>query len=188
MPIGQIQIRTEPAKLQYDVGPGRYDIRQPRPTVDMRQPRADLRLEQPLGMMTVDSSRAWDALGVGGNLEMMNRIYSQLPDIARQGVAKIVERGNRLAEIHNPADPVPELAQDWHVSFPEFDTSGEASYDNVDIHYEPARPVIEASANAVEINVQVNPPIVQYERGPTNFEMAQYGKVEITPPSIDLSI
>jgi hypothetical protein len=186
--IGQIQIRTEPAQLDYEIKLGQYDIQQPKAHFELRQPRAEQHIEQPLGQLQVDSSRAWDALGVGGNLEMMNRIYSNAHDIALQGIAKRVEDGNRMANIANKNDAIAELAADWRVSFSEFDTLGLASSMNVDVSYEPGKLVIEATPHPVELQASVSPPEVQYIMGKHNMYMQQYGKVEITPPQIDVTI
>jgi hypothetical protein len=186
--IGRIQIRTEPAQLAYEIKLGQYDIKQPKAHYELRQPRAEQHIEQPLGELHVDSSRAWDALGVGSNLEMMNRIYSNARNIALQGIAKIVENGNRMADIVNKNDAIAELAADWRVSFSEFDTTGLASPMNVDVRYEPGNLVIEATPRPVELETWVSPPEVQYIKGKHNMYMQSYGKVEIIPPQIDIAI
>lgn len=188
MAIGRIQIRTEPAKLEYEIKLGQYDMKQPKAHFELRQPQAEQRIEQPQGKLDVDSTRAWDALGVGGNLELMNRIYSNARNIALQGIARIVQAGNRMKDIANKNDAIAELAQDWRRTFPEFDTMGYASPLNVDVHYEPGNLVIEATPRPVELETWVTPPEIRYIRGKHDMYMASYGKVEITPPAIDMAV
>lgn len=189
MAVGQIQIRTEPAKLNYEFTLGRFEMKMSQATMTLRQPKADLKIEQPLGKVVVDSSRAWDALGLGGNLETMHRIYSASKSAVMEAIARIVDNGNRMGNIaKNKSDAVPELAIDWRRTFPAFDTVGEAGPRNVDVRYEPGNLRIDAQARPVEMNSEHVPAQVEYHRGKRDMYMASYGKVEIIPPQIDIAV
>ncbi|MCD1260846.1 hypothetical protein B5M42_018755 [Paenibacillus athensensis] len=187
--IPQIQIRQQPALLGIDADLGTQDIKQPRPTYEMENPAARLEIRQPRGDLEIDQSRAWDALGQGPILQAMNRIYSQAHNVAMQGIARIVENGNRLAAINiKGANPIADIAEQLQFEHPEFDYYGEASYDNVDITYTPHKPEIDVTPNKVNVNARVNPPEVNYNRGKLDIYMQQYPKVEISVPQIDLKL
>jgi hypothetical protein len=187
--IPQIQISQQYAKLGIDADLGRYEMKQPRPTLELEQPQAKVEMRQPQGELKIDQSRAWDALSRTNILEVMHRIYGQARELAMKGTARIVEDGNRMAAIHkSKADAIPELAMDVRVSFPEMVYAGEASFDNVDISYTARRPEINITPSPVHSRAQLNPPQVDYYRGKLDIYMLQYNKVEITPPAFDTRV
>lgn len=151
----------------------------------MKQPRAQQQIQTSSGKLEINQDRVWDALGLGNNLDTMQTIYSLSKDLALQGIGHIVERGNRMAAIHNGGNAIAELAYDWRRTFPQFDFRGPASFDNIDFSYTPGELSIETTPGTVEFNVQVQRPIHEYERGKLDIYMNQYQKVEITPPQID---
>jgi len=188
MNIPHIQIQQTPALLGIDADLGQQELQQPRATQELRQVRPELRIEQPQGKLEINQDRAWDALGLGNNLETMNKIYSMAKDIAMRGLAKIVENGNRMASIHIKANPFAEFGKDWRKTFPEFDFRGPASFLNVSMQFTPGRLSVEVTPGRVEARAEVNAPIHHYTRGKLDLHMLQYGKVEITPPMIDQKV
>lgn len=183
--IPQIQIRQQPALIGIDADLGTQDIKQPQATYEMQIDPPKLEMHQPQGDLQIDQSRAWDALGMGPIFESMSRIYTQSKDIALQGIARIVENGNRMAAINLPGNAFAEIAKQLTFEHPEFDYYGEASYDNVDITYTAHKAEINVIEGKVNVNAQVNPPEISYNRGKLDIYMQQYAKVEITPPQID---
>jgi hypothetical protein len=188
MQIPQIQIQSQPAQLSIDANIGRQHLEQPRASVSMEQIRPEQHFRTTPGRLEINQERAWDALALGNNLETMHKIYSQSSQIALQGIARIVEKGDRMAAIHLGGNPIAQMAREWQRNFPEFDFRGAASYDNIDVEYIPAELSIDTTPGRVEHNVQVNKPIHEYERGKLDIYMGQYPKVEIIPPLIDLQL
>ncbi|WP_201305401.1 DUF6470 family protein [Paenibacillus puerhi] len=180
-----IQIRQTPALIGIDADLGTQDIRQPRATFEMTTERPQQEIRQPRGELEIDQTKAWDALGRGPVLESFNRIYSQAHQIAMQGIARIVENGNRLAQIHLKTNAIADNAEQIRYNFSEFDIVGEASYDNVDIFYTARRPEINVIDGKVNLQTHPNRPEYEYYRGKLDIYMQQYPKVEITPPEID---
>jgi hypothetical protein len=184
----QIQIHQQYAKIGMNTEPGKQSIQQPKPTYEMHRVDPQLEIRQPKGQLEIDQSRAWDALALGGNLETMSKMYAMGPEMALQGLARIVEQGNRMADISNPADPIPEFARDWNRTYEQFDFRGPASMDNVDLRYTKGDVSINVIPGRIEVNSHPNPPVISYERGKLNMYMLQYNKVEITPPALDLKV
>lgn len=183
--IPKMQIKQETALIGIDADLGTQDIKQPRPTYEMQTERPQQDIRQPRGELEIDQSRAWDALGQGPILQAMSRIYSQCHDIAMQGIAKIVEDGNRMAAINLGGNPIAEIAKELSTEHSEFDYYGEASIDNVDITYTPHQAEINLTNGKININVQVNAPEIEYNRGKLDIYMKQYPKVEINVSQID---
>ena len=188
MSIPRLLIHQEYARIGIDADLGEYEMKQPRPTFELQQTPAKQEMRQPQGDLQIDQSKAWDALALGNNLQMMSRIYSQAPQIALQGIAKIVEDGNRMAAIHLGGNPIADMGQEVTVSFPELDYAGPASYDNVDIHYTARKPEINTERGTINLNARVNKPEVEYHRGKLDIYLLQRNKVEFTPPAIDRTL
>ncbi|MDQ8734022.1 DUF6470 family protein [Paenibacillus sp. LHD-38] len=185
MQIPQIQIRTQPALISIDADIGKQHLEQPTATVDMEQIRPKQHFRTTSGRLDINQDRVWDALALGNNLQTMSKIYSMASDIALQGLARIVEKGDQMAAIHLGGTPIADMARDWKRTFPEYDFRGEAAYDNIDIQYTPSELSIETTPGRINLNVQVNRPVHEYERGKLEIYMSQYPKVEIIPPQID---
>jgi len=184
-----VEIRQTYAKIGIDADLGTQTIRQPRPTMEMRREPPAVFIEQPRGELIIDQTRAWDALAIGGHLEMMLRIYRQGPEIALETIGKIAENGDRLAAIHLEGNPIADIAaEESQVEFSEYQFAGPAGFDNVDIAYRANKPIIEVRPGKQHIFVQVNPPIHIYERGKLLIYMRQYNKVEFYPPKIDIAV
>lgn len=188
MQIPQIQMTLQNAVLSIDADIGKQHLEQPRATVDMEQIRPEQHFKTTSGRLEINQDRVWDALALGNNLETMSKIYSMASDIALQGIARIVEKGDQMASIHIGGNPIAEMAREWKRTFPEFDFRGEASFDNIDLHYTPSELTIETTPGRVNLNVQINRPIHEYERGKLDIYMSQYPKVDIFPPQIDLFV
>ncbi|MEF3305164.1 DUF6470 family protein [Paenibacillus sp. GYB003] len=186
--VSMIQIRQVPAKLSIDADLGKQDIRQPRATFELEADPPKVEIRQHRGELEIDQGKAWDALGMGNILESMRRIASQAHNVALQGIARIVENGNRLAQIHLDTNPIAENAEQLKFEHFEFDYYGPASYDNVDITYTARKPDILPIEGKVRLNTHPNKPEIDYARGKLDIYMVQYPKVEITPPRIDLKL
>lgn len=186
LPIPQIQIRQQYAQLGIKADPGLLDIKQPQATFELTTERPKLEIHSEKGALYIDSSKAWDALGHGPALETMNKIYSIAHEVAMQGIAKIVEDGNRLAAIHEGGNAIAEIAKEKGAEFFEFEFMGDASVNNVDVHFEPGKLDIQVEEGKVMLNTHPNPPEINYTRGKLDIYMMQYAKVEITPPQIDM--
>jgi hypothetical protein len=186
--IPTIQIRQTYAKIGIDADHAQLNQRQPKAGIDMKQVSAALSIEQPQGDLTIDQSKAWDALARAGVMEVMTRIRGNAQSVFLDNLAARVERGNRLARIHTGENAIAENAKNITFTFPEFNFSGYASPNNVDIDYTINRPIINIHQGGVDLNVQVNRPELNVQRGKLDIYMRQYGNVEITPPAIDARI
>lgn len=186
MNIPQIQILKQSGILGIDADLGQQDIRQPKATFEIATTPPKLNIHAENGTLTIDSSRAYEALGRGPVLETLNKIYSQAKNVALQGIAKIVENGNRMAQISNPANAFAEIAGNQALDFFEFEFMGDASVNNVVVHYRPGKLYIQVEEGKVDLNTHPNPPEINYTRGKLDIYMMQYPKIEIIPPQIDI--
>ncbi|NEN85109.1 DUF6470 family protein [Paenibacillus elgii] len=174
--FGQIGIQTQNATT---------DIRSPMGQLSIEQQPAQMDFHSEPGELSIDSSAAWSALGSGPHLEWLNSIYSQLPNIALQGIAKIVENGNRMAQIHNPRNAFAEIAQNAFSDDSPIEYVGPASNMNVKVHYE-ARPAV-TNIEPGKVNIEYTPmkPEVQYNPGRVEIYMKQMNWIDIQVTNYD---
>ena len=189
MAIPQIQIRQQRAQLGFDADLGTQRLRQPKADLQIRTEPAKVQIRSPRGELKIDQSKAWDALGLGSHLEVMRRIRAQAHQAAMQGIARIVENGNRLSAIHTGTNAIAEIAREsMNLEFFEFQYAGQPSVDNVDIFYTARKPIIDVIDGVTDIRVTPRPPEHEYVRGKFDAHMIRYPKVEIIPPQIDVRV
>ncbi len=185
-----VQIRQTYAKIGIDADFGTQSLEQPRPTMEIQSTKSIQEMELPRGQLTIDSQRAWDAMGRGGHLETMKRIYGQGTQIALEYIGKTAEEGDQLASIAKGGDMIAELARDIRLEFGQYRFEGPAGFDNVDITYVASPARIHVKDGDVTVNARVNMPIHDFRRGKLDIYMQQYNHVEFTPPppQIDLKL
>ncbi|CAG7633989.1 putative protein YviE [Paenibacillus solanacearum] len=185
--IPQIRINQQYSRIGIDTEPGHYEIKQPGPDQQYKTTPSRLEMESPSGELSIDSSKAWDALGIGSNYRLMDTIVSEARRIALQGIARRVEDGNRMADLTNKNDPIPEFAMrafdDLDI---EYRTS--AAPDNVSIQYVARKPNIQFTPATLDIQTKVNAPSIEYVRGKLDIYLAQKAFIEIIPPEMDLKV
>jgi hypothetical protein len=187
--VPTISIQQQYAKLGYHTDPvGQQSIRQPRATFELDTTQAKLDIRSPRGDLDIDQSKAWAALGVGGNLETMYHIYKKARDVTYQGIGRIVDKGNQMAAIHQNTNAIADIAAQRALEFFEYDYYRDASYDNVDLRYTANKPTITAESGTVNLHAQMNPAELDYTTGKLEFYMIQHANVKIIPPQIDLKV
>ncbi|SFS85314.1 DUF6470 family protein [Paenibacillus sp. 453mf] len=183
-----LQIRQKPALLGIDADLGQYSIRQPEADLQIKTSPATIRIDSHEPELVVDQSRAFAAITGGPHLEMTQRLYSNVKQIFLEGIAKRVEQGNRIAEFFKPGNSITEVygKDTGEVSFAEY--RGEASIDNVDVHFNITPTDIKIEKSPIEIDVQVNKPEIEYRRGKLQIYMLQYPSIQFIPPKVDQTV
>lgn len=184
--IPSIQIRLQNAQIGIETTKGRLEISQPPADMEMKTTPPKLEIVQPKGDLTIDQSQAWDALGCGPQEQFLNRIYSEYKRVALEGIARIVENGNRLADIVHEPNAIADIAAEQAFEPSDINYLGEASYSNVKLDYVAHPPEIQVKEGSVDIIVTPHKPNIRYTPGHVNIYMKQYPKVELIPPQIDI--
>ncbi|WP_438447385.1 DUF6470 family protein [Gorillibacterium sp. sgz5001074] len=183
-----IQLRTTPAQIGIDIQRGQFEIRQPPGELSIQTTPMEADIQYEDGTLEIDQSRAWDALAIGSVSRLNDRIYSQAKDIALRGIARIVENGNRLANITNKGNPIAEIAREQAFAPLEMVYPAEASMDNVDIHYTANEPYIRIHAGTVSTQYQAHAPEIHYTPAKVSYYLQQKNSLEVIPPQIDYKI
>lgn len=185
----QIQIRQQYAQIGFRAEHARLYLQQPKAKMNYVRDPGTMDFRYRPGELEIDQSKAWDALGVGGILLAMNRLYKQARQAALEGIASIAQRGDRLAAIHKGGDAIVENATiaSRQKLYP-FEYAGDASYDNVDIRYTPMPAQTIIVAGKMHTIMEKQDLVIHAERGAFRAWMERYASVEIIPPQIDVRV
>lgn len=174
--FGQIGMESNPGTQTMQTEAGQMTI-QSHP--------AALDFESQKGELQIDSSAAWDALGKGSYIRWANMIYSQIPNIALQAIARIVEDGNRLAAIAGGGNALADLAGEAMNDRPKLEYVGEASFLNVKISYAPHHIETRIEPQPTQIDYTPAKVNVQYQAGRVNIYERQKNKIDIEVSNYD---
>lgn len=185
----QIQIRQQYARIGIDADLGKQEIRQRPAQLTLKTEPSRLTVESKPGELQIDQTKVRDALGVGSSLTFMSRVYEEARNVGLQGIARIVERGNRMAAIQNKTNAIADIARDTSFKPYEFNYQFQpASMDNVDLSYTAHKPEIAFTPATLDIQVEVHAPEISYTRGKLDIYMQQYASVAFIPPQIDAKL
>ncbi|WIV18903.1 DUF6470 family protein [Paenibacillus polygoni] len=186
--IPMLQIRQQNGRIGIDADLGQYSIRQPKADLQIKSNPATLQIDQHQPELVVDSSRAKAAFTGGTQIEMTQRLYSNVKQIFLEGIAKRVEQGNRMTDFYKPGNTIAEV-YGKHEALPVLgEFRGEASIDNVDIHFNVRKTDIEIERGSVDIDVKVNKPDIDYQRGKLQIYMMQYPSIQFIPSEVDQTV
>ncbi|HEY2494679.1 MAG TPA: DUF6470 family protein [Paenibacillus sp.] len=183
-----LQIRQTPGIIGIDADRGQYSIQQPRADMDLSTQPAQLEIHQYQPKLKIDQSAAIAAYNGGSVIEMNKRIYSGNEQVFLQNMANRVKQGNDLAAIHISGNTFANIVGTDTGSIPLPEFRGPASVDNVDVDFEIRALETSYQPAAVNLNVQVNRPAVEYTRGKLDIYMQQHPSVQFTPPEVDMKM
>lgn len=175
MQLARLEIYQQHGQIaiQQDLGGAAVGYRHAK--LQMKTEQLQVQIDVQKGGLSIDQSRAWAALGLMKPQELRQKIYTEVEQIALQAIAKYVQEANRLLAIHQPGDPLVELAKERvSANLTPIDYTGPARYDNVEIDYQPDQLSISFTGGKVHIQAQPREPIFQYQPSHTQIGMKQY--------------
>ncbi|WP_069650367.1 DUF6470 family protein [Caloranaerobacter ferrireducens] len=173
-----LQITTTKPIIQINTTNGQMNIRQPKgeQNIETTMPRVKIESEKP--RVIIDQYQCFAESGLKNYLDLEKQAAMLGYQRVLEGIARIVEDGNRMAQIENGMPPaIPELAE--KNAWEEFDY-------NIDI-IPKSRPKIdvEGSLNIdwelgkVNIDYKTNRPIINFQRGKVEIYLKQKPSIEI---------
>jgi len=187
MELLRLSIRTTPARIGIESPPGRLDMVSKPGRLQIDSPSADIQIRQPRGELRIDPSTAWLALGRGGPVETGRLTASQGVERTLEAISRIVQKGNRMAQITNKADAVAELAAGAIIQDIEgIRIWGPASNLNVKMAFT-ARPAeISITPRHPQIEFHVSKPDIRYTPGKVSIYMEQMNAIRMWVSKYDL--
>lgn len=188
MRIPQIQIQQTYAKIGIESSPAKQEIEQPKAEINIHQEPIKVEIQHKDAKVLIDQTKAWSALGKRPSLELMKVIYGKTHQVVMDTIAKIAQKGDRMAAIHIKADPIPNMAAENAIHFTELYFEEEPSVMNISFQFVPGELNIQWSGGRTDIDVKPNKPIIRYFPGDVNIYIRQKENISITPPEIEIKI
>lgn len=166
-----LSITTPKPQLQIKTTSSRLSIQQPKGEFSITRTNPEISIDRQLPRVLIDQSRAFSEAGLKRWWELMDE-YAKLGKMqALNAIARIVDDGNRMAQIQNKMPPaIPELAlknsttPPFEVNFdivpksrPKIEVEGHLNIDwklgELKISYTLREPIIEYTPSVVDISV-----------------------------------
>jgi len=188
MNIPQIQLHQQYAKLGMESERATITIRQPRAIVKQETIPAQLDIRNRRGTLEIDQEAAWAAYALDSPLRLNDRVYGQMRQVFLEGLARIVEKGNRMAAIHLGGNAIADIARDQAFDHPKVAVAGPASTLHVKLRYQANKPDVTYIPGKVRYDVRTFQPEFGYIPGKLDIYVRQRNVLEIIPPRIDFTL
>lgn len=165
MNLLRLSIRQNFASIGIETNRARLDIESPPGDLEIQSSPSVMKANTDKEKLTIDSSRAWMALGKGNHMEWLKLILSQMNQEFLLNVSRIVEEGNQLANFTKPGSSIPDMVVQRIQEKSSIQYAGEASSANVDVQYTPAKVDLEWSPQKIDINYTPQHPRASYVDG-----------------------
>lgn len=173
--FAQIDISTTPSQLS---------IEQPQAQMDLQQPKAEIVMQTIPGQLTIDQSRAWEAMDIKHIFRRVEENAQKANNDVLNGIGRTAAEGDELMRIENGGSPIANQATrnsqllnyDYNIGFvpPPF---------SVVTNYQPGKVNIQVETRPVINHSEARKPIIDYRQGQVDISMKQYPELYI-----DLSV
>lgn len=175
-----IQIRTTNAQIGIQTTNAKLEIQQPKADVQMKTQHARVEIESEQAKVQIDQSACFAEAGLKNYLELTKHNASFAKQRAQQGIARIVRQGNEFINIQNKTDAVARQAEENAFQLFEKDFNvGLMPKSRPKISFTEGKANIKPIMGKVEINVNVNKPIVNYRKGNVEVYLKQKNSINI---------
>lgn len=154
-------------------------IQQPHAELNLRQEPAVVEIRQPSGVLSLDSTRARENIGLKRPLVFSDDQMSYARQQWLEAIARMSEAGDRLAAIETRANAIADLAFESWFREPAYFPATPPVDEGVDVHYEAKRPVIRVERRGMRMDPVTKPPIREYTPGKVEGYMRQWPSVKI---------
>ncbi|MGM7721411.1 DUF6470 family protein [Metabacillus sp. Hm71] len=180
MNVPQIRLQSISAQLSIHTTKGHQMIEQPKAELSIEQPKAELTIETTPSSLTIDQTEAWADM----DLKHISRRIAEAAEQGKQdvleGIARRAQEGERLKRIEDGGNPIPEIAKQrsqkpiYPVTIGYIPSAG-----SVKINYEPAKVNIDVKPSKPVNNATIHKPIIVYQPGTVDVELARRNELFI---------
>lgn len=174
----QLSIRSYPIRLAYNLQNARLDRETHLPRLEMESVPPRLQIRQPPGQLTIDSTGYYHSIGLKTWTALSRENYQRGRQAALEGIAAIVEKGNRLAQISSPTNPIADMARESC-----FDDKGQLSFEPIvapSLHYEASPAQIRVIPGQVSYHLVRGRIDADYRAGKVDIRVTQYPRLDIS--------
>lgn len=180
----QINISTQPIRLDYTIRNAQLNLQSTRSQVQMETTPATLEISQPHGELTIDQTPCRYSIGLK-NIADFALDYAALGrQTAMDAIARIVDEGNQMARIESKSNAIADIVHNSMISeVPEI-TLGLTAPPNIQYQANP----VQFNVTDGKVNFAIQPGTVQgdYQRGSVDIRVTQYPSIEFS--TVDVKV
>lgn len=180
MNVPQIRLQSISAQISIHTTKGQQTIEQPKAELSIEQPKADLTIETTPANLSIDQTEAWADMDLKHISRRIKEAAQQGQQDVMAGIARRVQEGEQLKRIEDGGSPIAEIAKKRSQKpiYP-FNIGYIPSAGSVKTQYEPAKVTIDVKENKPNIDVSIQKPIIDYQRGYVEIELARRNELHI---------
>ena len=182
MDFPRLSIESSPARLQIEGGPAKLSIRTPPPDIQIQQQRPAIELSISGGGIEIDYRAARASLGYHSMAGFTGRIVQISQQARAEGIARIVQKGDFLADVAHHPNGVPAWSQQRMLAH-----AGRHEFGIAMLPGSP--PEIEITPSNLSANSSYRPPAIQIGmREPKIDVRTRENEISLIPPSLRIFV
>jgi len=180
MNIPQIRMQSQMAQIEISQTAAKQTMKQPAAEMSIQQPEASLSIQTTPSRLQIDQTQAWEDMNIMHIMRRNEKFAEEGLQAVQEGMAKKAEQGRELMMIENEGTPIIDQAI-TNSKDPEkqLGITFIPSPFSVKIHFEPSDVEIDAQVNKPVIEVERNYPQIHYEPGSVDIRMKQFQELNI---------
>lgn len=180
----QINITTQPIRLDYTVQNAKLNLQSTPAKLQMETMAATLEIHQPRGELTIDNTPCRYSIGLKNNADFARDNAALGRQTAMNAIARIVDEGNQMARIESNSNAIADIAASSGLSDAPGITLGHI--EAPDIRYQ-ANPV-RFNPTAGKVNFTIQPGTVEgdYLPGSVDIRVTQYPSIQFS--TVDVKV
>lgn len=178
--IGQIQMTSQMGRININQMAGEMDISQPKADLSITQPNASILIKSANSKLMIDQSQAFEEANLYGPLRAIEKEAQAGRQAIQEGTKRRAAEGVQLADIHLDRNQIAEQAkQKGYRQYTPPSIKYIPSPFLVKTHYEKGNLSMDVQTNEPKINVKINKPVIDHQRGGVEISMAQHPYLSI---------
>ncbi|WP_134683495.1 DUF6470 family protein [Brevibacillus migulae] len=180
MQLPKIQMSQTYLQLGLNIRKPVQEIEQPMAELNLRQEPAIIEIRQPQGVLSIDSTRARQSLGIRTPMEFSDYNASFGRDKLMEFIANTVAEGERLGAIEKGGNPIADMAFETFATATTPDIPPPTYDEGVDISFQ-ARPAeINVERRGMKMDPQIHQPILKYTPGKVEGYVKQWNSLQLS--------
>ncbi|WP_175640281.1 DUF6470 family protein [Metabacillus schmidteae] len=180
MQIPQIRLESTNAQISIESRSATTQVQQQKADMSIEQPKANLSFRTNPGKLTIDQTQARADVEIKSVFHSIEENTQEGKQGWSTGIKRIVQEGEELMKIENGGNPIATQAQrNGYKPMKEFGIGFVPSVGSVKINYQPAVVEITITPNKPIISVAVNKPILDYQAGNVEINIAKKNDLKI---------
>ncbi|UFJ40059.1 DUF6470 family protein [Brevibacillus humidisoli] len=179
MPMARLTIDQTFAQHGIRIQKPVQQIEQPKAELNLRQEPAVMEIRQPVAILTINSTRAKEAIGIKTPLPFSDDQAAYGKQQLMEAIAQMSQEGDRLAAIENKANAIASLAFEKGFREPSYFPVTPSHDEGVDVSFETHRPTIHVERRGMRMDPEIKPIVHEYTPAKVEGYMLQWPRVEI---------